>query len=73
MEQRRKHRDELTPLLDAVFEQDTTANWLRKLQGALPAAPVDALPDRYFASIAWTMRRSSAISACCASIVLRCF
>jgi crotonobetainyl-CoA:carnitine CoA-transferase CaiB-like acyl-CoA transferase len=39
-EQRRQHRDELTPLLDAVFERDTTAAWLAKLQGALPAAPV---------------------------------
>lgn len=39
-EQRRVHRDELTPLLDAVFERDTTAAWLEKLQGALPAAPV---------------------------------
>jgi crotonobetainyl-CoA:carnitine CoA-transferase CaiB-like acyl-CoA transferase len=40
MEQRRRHRDELTPLLDAVFEQDNTAAWLDKLQGVLPAAPV---------------------------------
>jgi crotonobetainyl-CoA:carnitine CoA-transferase CaiB-like acyl-CoA transferase len=40
MEQRRRHRDELTPLLDAVFEQDATAVWLDKLQGVLPAAPV---------------------------------
>lgn len=39
-EQRRVHRDDLTPLLDAVFERDTTAAWLEKLQGALPAAPV---------------------------------
>ncbi len=39
-EQRRRHRDELTPLLDAVFERDCTAAWLAKLQGALPAAPV---------------------------------
>jgi crotonobetainyl-CoA:carnitine CoA-transferase CaiB-like acyl-CoA transferase len=40
-EQRRVHRDELTPLLDAVFERDTTSAWLQKLQGALPAAPVN--------------------------------
>lgn len=40
LEQRRHHRDELTPLLDAVFETDTTAAWLQKLQGVLPAAPV---------------------------------
>ena len=37
---RREHRDELTPLLDAEFERDTTAAWLAKLQGVLPAAPV---------------------------------
>jgi crotonobetainyl-CoA:carnitine CoA-transferase CaiB-like acyl-CoA transferase len=37
---RREHRDELTPLLDAEFEKDTTAAWLAKLQGVLPAAPV---------------------------------
>ena len=40
MEQRRINRDALTPVLDAVFERDTTANWLKKLQGVLPAAPV---------------------------------
>jgi crotonobetainyl-CoA:carnitine CoA-transferase CaiB-like acyl-CoA transferase len=39
-ELRREHRDELTPLLDAEFERDTTAAWLDKLQGVLPAAPV---------------------------------
>jgi len=37
---RREHRDELTPLLDTEFERDTTAAWLAKLQGLLPAAPV---------------------------------
>ena len=37
---RREHRDELTPLLDTEFERDTTAAWLAKLQGVLPAAPV---------------------------------
>ena len=40
MQKRREHRDELTVALDAVFETDTTANWLTKLQGILPAAPV---------------------------------
>jgi crotonobetainyl-CoA:carnitine CoA-transferase CaiB-like acyl-CoA transferase len=40
MEQRRLHREQLTPLLDAQFQRDTTAAWLTKLQGALPAAPV---------------------------------
>jgi len=37
---RREHRDELTPLLDTEFERNTTAAWLAKLQGLLPAAPV---------------------------------
>ncbi len=37
---RREHRDALTPILDAHLQQDTTANWLQKLQGRLPAAPV---------------------------------
>ncbi len=37
---RREHRDKLTPLLDTEFERDTTAAWLAKLQGVLPAAPV---------------------------------
>jgi len=40
MPSRREHREALTPLLDAVFETDTTAHWLEKLQGVLPAAPV---------------------------------
>ena len=43
MPARREHREALTPLLDAVFERDTTANWLGKLQGVLPAAPVNDL------------------------------
>jgi crotonobetainyl-CoA:carnitine CoA-transferase CaiB-like acyl-CoA transferase len=38
---RREHRESLTPLLDAVFERHTTAHWLAKLQGVLPAAPVN--------------------------------
>ena len=37
---RREHRDALTVALDAVFETGTTAHWLERLQGALPAAPV---------------------------------
>jgi crotonobetainyl-CoA:carnitine CoA-transferase CaiB-like acyl-CoA transferase len=37
---RREHRDALTVVLDSVFETDTTARWLERLQGALPAAPV---------------------------------
>jgi crotonobetainyl-CoA:carnitine CoA-transferase CaiB-like acyl-CoA transferase len=45
MEQRRLNRDALTPLLDAQFSRDTTANWLPRLQGALPAAPVFDMPQ----------------------------
>ena len=37
---RRTHRDELTPLLDAALGRDVTANWLTRMQGRLPAAPV---------------------------------
>jgi crotonobetainyl-CoA:carnitine CoA-transferase CaiB-like acyl-CoA transferase len=40
MEKRRMHRDELTPLLDAVLQTSTTARWLERLAGRLPAAPV---------------------------------
>ncbi len=43
MPARREHREALTPLLDAIFETDTTANWLQRLQGVLPAAPVHDL------------------------------
>ena len=32
-------------MLDAVFERDTTANWLPRLQGSLPAAPVYDMPQ----------------------------
>lgn len=37
---RREHRDALTVALDDVFSGDTTARWLERLQGVLPAAPV---------------------------------
>ena len=40
MQLRREQRDTLTVALDAVFETDTTARWLERLQGVLPAAPV---------------------------------
>lgn len=43
MPARREHRQALTPLLDEIFETDTTANWLSRLQGVLPAAPVNDL------------------------------
>ena len=41
MAARREHREALTPLLDAIFETGTTQHWLKRLQGALPAAPVN--------------------------------
>ncbi len=40
LEQRRLNRDALTPVLDALFETYSTAAWLQKLRGVLPAAPV---------------------------------
>jgi crotonobetainyl-CoA:carnitine CoA-transferase CaiB-like acyl-CoA transferase len=40
---RREHRDELTALLDEIFNGETTAHWLQRLQGVLPAAPVNDL------------------------------
>jgi crotonobetainyl-CoA:carnitine CoA-transferase CaiB-like acyl-CoA transferase len=40
---RREHRDALTALLDAEFRRAATAEWLARLQGLLPAAPVHDL------------------------------
>jgi crotonobetainyl-CoA:carnitine CoA-transferase CaiB-like acyl-CoA transferase len=37
---RRRNREVLTPLLDEALSNDTTENWLQKLRGLLPAAPV---------------------------------
>jgi crotonobetainyl-CoA:carnitine CoA-transferase CaiB-like acyl-CoA transferase len=37
---RRRNREALTPLLDGILSKDSTENWLRKLAGLLPAAPV---------------------------------
>ncbi len=45
MADRTKHRDALTPLLDEAFGADTTANWIAKLQGRVPVAPVHDLPQ----------------------------
>jgi crotonobetainyl-CoA:carnitine CoA-transferase CaiB-like acyl-CoA transferase len=45
MELRRTNRDRLTEVLDAVFSTGTTADWLAKLQGHLPVAPVYGLPQ----------------------------
>ena len=42
---RGKHRDELTPILDAEFERRTTAEWLARLTGCLPVAPVYDMPQ----------------------------
>jgi crotonobetainyl-CoA:carnitine CoA-transferase CaiB-like acyl-CoA transferase len=44
-EARRRHRDRLTEVLDDVFSTDTTAAWLAKLQGLIPASPVYDLPQ----------------------------
>jgi crotonobetainyl-CoA:carnitine CoA-transferase CaiB-like acyl-CoA transferase len=44
-EARRRHRDQLTARLDAHFERRSTAQWLERLQGLLPAAPVNDLPQ----------------------------
>jgi crotonobetainyl-CoA:carnitine CoA-transferase CaiB-like acyl-CoA transferase len=37
---RHKHRHELTQILDAVFRGATTEEWLARLSGVLPVAPV---------------------------------
>jgi crotonobetainyl-CoA:carnitine CoA-transferase CaiB-like acyl-CoA transferase len=42
---RREHRDELTRLLDAAFSTQTTEQWLAKLRGTIPCAPVFDLPQ----------------------------
>jgi crotonobetainyl-CoA:carnitine CoA-transferase CaiB-like acyl-CoA transferase len=45
VEARRRNRDRLTELLDEFFTTDTTAAWLGKLQGRIPASPVYDLPQ----------------------------
>jgi crotonobetainyl-CoA:carnitine CoA-transferase CaiB-like acyl-CoA transferase len=45
MDARRRHRPELTEVLDAVFLEDTTGHWLGRLRHQLPAAPVNDLPQ----------------------------
>lgn len=42
---RLKHRDLLTELLDEVFMEATTADWIRKLSGVVPASPVLEIGD----------------------------
>jgi crotonobetainyl-CoA:carnitine CoA-transferase CaiB-like acyl-CoA transferase len=44
-EARRANRQALTGVLDGIFSGATTAEWLGKLQGRLPAAPVFDLPQ----------------------------
>ncbi|MEH6517096.1 MAG: CoA transferase [Halioglobus sp.] len=44
MRDRAANRDALTPVLDEIFQQDVTANWLAKLQTHVPVAPVYDLP-----------------------------
>ncbi len=54
-EARRANREALTVKLDAIFTTATTAEWLAKLQGILPAAPVydlaQALENPYLRDI----------------------
>ncbi|MDJ0928261.1 MAG: CoA transferase [Gammaproteobacteria bacterium] len=45
MADRTAHRDELTDVLDEVFQQDTTDNWIGRLQRRVPVAPVYDLPQ----------------------------
>ena len=49
---RRKHREELTRVLDEAFGTRTTAEWLSQLQGVIPCGPVydlaQALENPYF-------------------------
>ena len=42
---RRAHRHELTKILDAEFGKRTTEDWLRRLRGTVPCAPVYDLPQ----------------------------
>jgi crotonobetainyl-CoA:carnitine CoA-transferase CaiB-like acyl-CoA transferase len=55
VEARRANRETLTAELDAVFATATTTEWLGKLQGVLPAAPVydlaQALENPYLHAI----------------------
>jgi crotonobetainyl-CoA:carnitine CoA-transferase CaiB-like acyl-CoA transferase len=52
---RRRNRDELTEVLDSEFVGRTTRQWLERLQGLLPAAPVydlaQALDNPYAGTI----------------------
>jgi len=51
-EARRKHRDDLTAILDGEFSRRTTEDWLERLRGTIPCGPVfdmaEALENPYF-------------------------
>ena len=51
-EARRRHRDELTRILDAEFSKQETEAWLKRLRGTIPCGPVfdmaEALENPYF-------------------------
>ena len=44
MRDRATNRDALTHILDEILQQDSTANWLTKLQTHIPVSPVYDLP-----------------------------
>ncbi|HKK22466.1 MAG TPA: CoA transferase, partial [Pseudohaliea sp.] len=41
---RNEHRDELTAVLDGVLAERDSADWLERMQGRIPAAPVLDVP-----------------------------
>lgn len=44
MSDRTSHRDELTEILDDIFRQKSSGDWMEALKGQIPAAPVEDLP-----------------------------
>jgi crotonobetainyl-CoA:carnitine CoA-transferase CaiB-like acyl-CoA transferase len=42
---RRRHREEITAILAARFRERTTAEWLERLRGRVPCAPVRSLAE----------------------------
>jgi crotonobetainyl-CoA:carnitine CoA-transferase CaiB-like acyl-CoA transferase len=44
-EARNRHRVQLTELLDSEFRRRSTSEWLSRLQGVLPVAPVRGLAE----------------------------
>jgi crotonobetainyl-CoA:carnitine CoA-transferase CaiB-like acyl-CoA transferase len=59
-EARRRHRERLTEVLDAEFEQASTAQWLERLSGLLPVAPcmIAQALDNPFAHAVGMLHRS---------------